>query len=133
MSGGHEPIEVTPRRVRPPYDSPDPRFEHLRATDEAAWRVAVRLDRVAALREPLAGMAVTDLEHRMLEWLAGWDIGTVAVVVGLLHRARAAEPLLDRSSVGVRPSVAVCRPLPVGAPGTSGNGWLHGARAPCCG
>jgi hypothetical protein len=59
------------------------------------WRVAVRLDRVAALREPLAGLVVTELEHRLLEWLAGWDVGTVAVVVGVLHRARAAEPLAD--------------------------------------
>lgn len=95
MTGGHEPVEAPPRRVRPPYDSPDPRFEHLRRSDAAAWRVAVRLDRVAALREPLAGMAVTDLEHGVLEWLAGYDVGTVAVLVGLLHRARASEPLLD--------------------------------------
>lgn len=86
---------MKPRRVRPPYDSPDPRFDHLRGTDVEAWRVAVRLDRLAALREPLAGLVVTDLEHRVLEWLAGWDVGTVAVMVGLLHRSRAGEPLVD--------------------------------------
>lgn len=57
--------------------------------------MAVRLDRVAALREPLAGLEVTELEHRVLEWLAGCDVGTVAVIVGLVHRARAGEPLAD--------------------------------------
>jgi hypothetical protein len=71
------------------------RFDHLRGTDVEAWRVAVRLGRVAAWREPTAGLVVTDLEHRVLEWLAGWDVGTIAVVVGLLHRARAGEPLVD--------------------------------------
>ena len=81
--------------MRPPYDVQDPRFDHLRTADVAAWRVAVRLDRVAALREPLAGLVVTDLEHGVLEWLAGWDIGTVAIIVGLVHRARAGEPLVD--------------------------------------
>lgn len=81
--------------MRSPHDVPDPRFDHLRTTDVAAWRVAVRLDRVVALREPLAGLVVTDLEHRVLERLAGWDIGTVAVIVGLVRRARAAEPLAD--------------------------------------
>ena len=83
------PIEREPRRVRPPYDSSDPTFDHLRGNPEA-WRVAVRLDRVAALRKPLDGLPVSDYEHRHLEWLAGFDVPTVAVFVALLRRARAA-------------------------------------------
>ena len=88
-----EPIESEPRRVRPPHDTADPTFEHLHATSADAWRVAVRLDRVAALREPLAGVPVSDYEHRLVEWLAAFDVPTVAVFVALLHRARAAAPL----------------------------------------
>lgn len=63
-------IEREPRRVRPPYDQRDDRFDHLRATDTEAWRVAVRLDRLAALLEPLADLDVSDYEHRLLEHLA---------------------------------------------------------------
>lgn len=88
-----EPIEREPRRVREPFDVRDDTFDHLRTTDTDAWRLAVRLDRVAALREPLAGLAVTDYEHRAVECLAGFDTATVAVFVALLHRARAAAPL----------------------------------------
>ena len=87
------PIEREPRRVRPPFDTADPTFEHLHATSADAWRIAVRLDRVAALREPLDGLPVSEFEHRMIEWLAGFDVPTVAVFVALLHRARAAAPL----------------------------------------
>jgi hypothetical protein len=88
-----EPIEREPRAVRPPFDVRDETFDHLRATDTDAWRLAVRLDRVAALREPLTGLAVSDYEHRAVEWLAGFDVPTVAVFAALLHRARAAAPL----------------------------------------
>lgn len=86
-------IEREPRRVRPLHDVRDDRFEHLMTSDPDAWRRAVRLDRVCALVEPLAGLTVTDLEHRILEHLAGSDVPEVAVLVALLHRARAARPL----------------------------------------
>lgn len=46
-----------------------------------------------ALREPLDGVAVSNYEHRLIEWLAGFDVPTVAVFVRLLHAARAAAPL----------------------------------------
>lgn len=87
------PIEREPRRVRPPHDVRDDRFEHLHTTDTATWRRIVRLDRLAALHEPLAGLPVTDYEHRIVEHLAGSDVPEVAVIVALLHRARAAHPL----------------------------------------
>lgn len=86
------PIEREPRRVRPPYDQPDDRLDALRG-DTEVWRRAVRLDRQAALLEPLVGLPVSDLEHRYVEWLAGMDTPTVAVFGALLHRARAAGPL----------------------------------------
>jgi len=89
----HVPIERDARRVRPPYDTADDRFEHLYVTSTEAWRVAVRLDRVLALREALDGVEVSDYEARHLEWLAGFDVPTVAVFVRLLHAARAADPL----------------------------------------
>lgn len=91
MSG--EPIERSARAVRAPHDVRDDRFAHLATSDPEAWRRALHLDRVAALVEPLAGLVVTEHEHGVMEWLAGWDVPTVAVVVSLLHRARAAAPL----------------------------------------
>lgn len=87
------PLEHDPRSVRPPFTEPDPTFEQLRRTDPTAWRRAVQLDRVAALREPLAGVELSDREHTVLVWLAGFDIPTIAAVVRLLHAARAADPL----------------------------------------
>jgi hypothetical protein len=87
----HAPIHQEPRRVRPPYDVRDDAFDHV--TPSEAWRVAIRVDRLAALLEPLAGLEITDYERQTLDWLARWEVGTVAVVAGLLHRARAAAPL----------------------------------------
>jgi hypothetical protein len=94
----HRPITQEPRRVRPPYDVRDDRFDHLHLTNAEAWRVAVRLDRLAAMLEPLHGLDVSDYEHRTLEWLAGWETSTVAVLAALLHRARAAAPLDDMAA-----------------------------------
>jgi hypothetical protein len=88
------PIEREPRQLHPPYDVRDDRFDHLHATNTNAWRAAVRLDRLAALLEPLDRLTVTDYEHRHLEWLAGFDIPTVAVLAALLRRARAARPVV---------------------------------------
>lgn len=86
-------IERSPLRVRPPHDVRDDRFDHLALTDPDAWRRVVHLDRLAALAEPLAGLPVTDYEHRHIDWLAAFDTSTVAVFASLLHRARAAAPL----------------------------------------
>ncbi|MDN5855974.1 MAG: hypothetical protein L0K86_24670 [Actinomycetia bacterium] len=89
----HEPIRREPRRLRPPHEVSDDRLDHLATTDPTAWRRARSLDRLAALCEPLAGLEVTDVEHRVLDHLA--DVGEihgVAVLAGLLWRAREAEP-----------------------------------------
>jgi hypothetical protein len=91
MSAGHELIKHEPRRIRPPYDIRDDAFDHV--SPDEAWRLAVQRDRVAALREPLNGLEVTEYEQRQLDWLAHGELGAVAVIAGLLHRARAAAPL----------------------------------------
>lgn len=98
MTRDQAPIQREPRRVRPPYDVRDDRFEHLHATNTEAWRVAVRIDRLTALCEPLHGLEVTDYERGVLDWLAGWETSTVAVLAGLLHRARAAGPLAEQGA-----------------------------------
>ena len=78
---------------RPPFEVRDDRFDHLRVTDPKGWRRATHLDRVAALLEPLVGLDLSEREHAVVAWLAGWEIPTVAPVVRLLWAARAGEPL----------------------------------------
>lgn len=85
------PLENEPRSVWPPFDVRDDRFDDLHVTEE--WRQAVRLDRVEALLSPLTGLVLSEREFRALEWLAGWDVPTVAPLVRLLHAARAAATL----------------------------------------
>ena len=93
------PLDHEPRSVRPPFDVRDDRFNHLRVTDPEGWRRAVHLDRVAALLEPLNGLDLSEREHAIVGWLAGWDIPTVAPVVRLLWAARAAVPLTEPGGV----------------------------------
>ncbi len=88
-------IERSPVRVRAPHHVPDERFTDLLRTDTVAWRAARRLDRQEALREPLAGLPLSEYERRIVEHLAAADTGEVAVIVALLHRARAAVPVVD--------------------------------------
>ena len=64
MSAEHTPIYREPRRVRPPYEQRDDSFDHMTPTE--ACRVAVRLGRVAALREPLAGLDVSEPSRRRI-------------------------------------------------------------------
>lgn len=53
----------------------------------------MRLDRIAALLEPLAGLPVTVYEHKVVEVLTSIGVPAVAVIAALLGRARAADPL----------------------------------------
>lgn len=101
MTAAPPPLGHEPRSVRPPFAVRDDRFEHLHATDPDAWRRAVRLDREAALREPLAGLELSEREHAILTWLSGWDVPTIAPLVRMLHAARAAAPL-DRPTGGAQ-------------------------------
>jgi hypothetical protein len=74
--------------LRPLYELPDARFDHLMVSDPATWERAGHLARHTALAEPLDGLEVDDFEHSVLEWLAGQEASTVAVIVALLWRAR---------------------------------------------
>lgn len=88
-------VERFPRSVRAPYDSPDPAADRLHGVDTETWRQARRADREVALREPLAGLQVTDYEARVLSHVAEFsDTDVVAVLNAVLHRARAAGPLV---------------------------------------
>ncbi|MCW2900640.1 MAG: hypothetical protein JWO67_2905 [Streptosporangiaceae bacterium] len=87
------PLDREPRCIRPPFSTRDDRFENVVTTDPTGWRRAVQLDRIAALLEPLDRIELSDREHAVVEWLAGWDIPTIAPVVRMLHAARAAVPL----------------------------------------
>lgn len=93
------PLEREPVNHRPPFavrvplQDRSPRRDAGADTGFEAWRARQLADRVAALREPLAGLALGGYDRRILDWLAGWDVPTIGGVVSLLHRARAATPL----------------------------------------
>jgi hypothetical protein len=96
------PLEREPVNLRPPFEirvplhdrsprrltGPDIPFE--------TWRAAQLADRVAALREPLAGLALGGHDRSILDWIAGFDVPTIGGVASLLHRARAAAPRITR-------------------------------------
>jgi hypothetical protein len=90
--GAPVPLNREPLSIRAPWTARDDRFDSLQLADPEGWRRAVHLDRVAAQLEPLAGLNLSKREHAAVAWLAGWDIPTVAALVSLLHRARAAQP-----------------------------------------
>jgi hypothetical protein len=75
------PLHTDPVAVRAPFDVRRP----LIYNPEAA-----RADRVAAIREALAGVELGAHDERMIEWLAGWDVPTVGSFVSLFDRVRAA-------------------------------------------
>lgn len=43
------------------------------------------------LRDALAGVELGTYDERMVVWLSGWDVPTVATVASLLYRAREVE------------------------------------------
>ena len=93
LSNGPAALIVrVPARIRRPHDVPDRGFDHLHGE---AHTIARRLDKIAALLEPLHGLAMSDYEHTVVEHVAGADIPETAVLVALLWRARAAAPLPD--------------------------------------
>lgn len=121
----HPSITREPLRVRPPYDVRDDALDGI--ADTEAWRRARHLDRVAALREPLVGLEVTEYEHRLLEHLARRDTDEVAVVAALLWRcrgaastsARAACPRCQRANTSDLGGYLECR--------SCGHGWAPDA------
>lgn len=86
------PIGEPPKRLRPPLDRyPSDLYLPGEATQEAVERR--RQERIAVLREPLAGLDLGGYDELIVTWLSDWDIPTVATIASLLHRARAAGPL----------------------------------------
>jgi hypothetical protein len=81
------PIHTEPHSLHPPYrylpDGP-----HRRGESNEEFRTRRRHEALEALLAPLAGLELTDYERRQLQWLAGWETGTVATIAALLHRAR---------------------------------------------
>lgn len=73
------PLRREPRRIRPPFD----------IFDQAA--VSGQQDRVDALREALGDVELGEYDHRIVEWLATWDVSVVGTVVSWIYRARQAE------------------------------------------
>ena len=82
------PLEEEPRAVRSPYTLRDPERMQRAGESVESWRVRVHGDQLAALLDPLDGIELGAYDRRMLDWLAGWDIPTVATIASLLHRAR---------------------------------------------
>jgi hypothetical protein len=73
---------------------------------------------LADLTAALSGVELGDWDKRIIEWLAGWEPSTVAVVCGLITRARAATlpttdlravlAALDEAADGKRDRAANC-------------------------
>lgn len=83
------PLDEMPISIRAPFDVRRPILYDLEAS---------LLDYLDALMTPLAGVELGTHDHRMIAWLAGWDTPTVGTVASLLHRARAAGPLIGGGS-----------------------------------
>ena len=47
---------------------------------------------LAELAEECSGLQLGSYDRRVIEWLAGWEPSTVAVICGLIIRARQAGP-----------------------------------------
>ncbi|MCE7008760.1 hypothetical protein LWC34_39005 [Kibdelosporangium philippinense] len=68
-------IDRSPNAVWPPYERYVP---------------ANRAQREVMIRDALRGVELGAYDERIVTWLSDWDIPTVAVIVSLLERARAA-------------------------------------------
>jgi hypothetical protein len=78
MRGTIGPLDRAPVSVHAPFVSyPGGQYRH-EPTEE----------RQAALLAVLDGAQLGAYDERILHWLAGWDVPTVATVVSLLWRAR---------------------------------------------
>ncbi|GAA4855364.1 hypothetical protein ACFQ34_03860 [Pseudonocardia benzenivorans] len=84
----NKPIENPPLRLRPPHDQPDEMRHQMFGFETAdEWRSRIHIDNRAALLEQLDGVPLGDYDHRIIDWLARWDVPTIAVVASLLRRA----------------------------------------------
>jgi hypothetical protein len=82
------PIDESPRRLREPYDvADDMRYPFFHESDDQ-WRTRIHADNRSAIMEQLDGIPLGDYDRRIIDWLAGWDVPTIAVVASLLRRCR---------------------------------------------
>jgi hypothetical protein len=72
------PIHIPPLSLTPPY------HEHPGYVD--------REQRFTAIRDALEGVELGVYDRVIVNWLAGWDVATVATVCSWLHRARQTTP-----------------------------------------
>ena len=70
------PIQTAPLSIYPPHGEPR---DLASATKEM---------RRAALEKAVQGIELGAYDRRIIEWLSGLDVSTVAVVVSLLHRVK---------------------------------------------
>ena len=75
------PLERIPHRLYEPYQQHYPAYTGPRKDDF-----------IRALDEALRGIELGAYDLRMRDWIAGWDIPTVATQVSWLNRARRAGP-----------------------------------------
>lgn len=86
------PLHHEPRRIRPPFnvDGHEAANDYHSSVTTDQWRIDRHADQVAALLEPLDGIELGAYDRRIIEWLAGWDTGTIGTIASLIYRARAA-------------------------------------------
>jgi hypothetical protein len=84
--------------------------QHITSNPTEAWRDGMHrhLEQACAA----AGVELGAYDHAILLWLAGWEPATVAVIAGLIARARQPEARVDL----------------LGEPGVAqpGGGWVSG-------
>ena len=73
------PIQTAPLSVYPPHDE----WQGPTGSTTAVLR--------AALEQAVQGVELGTYDKRIIEWLSGLDVPTVAVVVSLFHRVQDAE------------------------------------------
>jgi hypothetical protein len=76
----YTPLDSEPVSVHPPYTT----------YPGGTYRDEPTHERRAALNQALAGVTLGDFDHRFLRWLCAGDVMTVATLISLLHRTRAA-------------------------------------------
>jgi hypothetical protein len=83
----NEPIDTPPLRLRPPYDQlDDMRFQMFGFETADEWRARIHMDNRAAVLEQLDGIPLGDYDHRIIDWIACYDVPTIAVIASLLRR-----------------------------------------------
>jgi hypothetical protein len=90
MDDRYAPLESEPVSVHPPYIT----------YPGGAYRYEPTHERRAALDQALTGVTLGAFDQRFLRWLCAGDVMTVATVISLLHRTRAAGAAGDQPPVG---------------------------------